>query len=48
MEDRVLVTEAMLASGKLTEVASGLRDNIVPELEDDAALGLAVDGNVEL
>jgi hypothetical protein len=38
----------MLARGKLTEVASGLGDDIVPKFEDDAALRLVIDSNVEL
>ena len=48
MYSRVLVAEAALAGGELAEVASGLGDDVVPELEDDAALGLSADGNVEL
>ena len=48
MEDRALVAETVLAGGELTEVAGSLGDDVVPELEDDAARGLSADGNVEL
>lgn len=48
MEGRALVAETVLAGGKLTEVASRLGDNIVVELEDDAARGLVVDRDIEL
>lgn len=37
VEGRALVTEAVLASAELTEVAGGLGDNVVVELEDDTA-----------
>ena len=47
-EAGALVAEAVLAGGELTEVARGLGDNVVVELEDDAARGLVVDGDVEL
>lgn len=48
MERRALVAEAVLACAELTEVLSGLGNNIVVELEDDAPCGLVVDGDVEL
>lgn len=48
MERRALVTETVLARAKLTEVLSGLGDNIVVELEGDTAQILAVDLDVEL
>ena len=37
VEGRVGVTESVLAGSKLTEVLGGLGDNVVEELEDDAA-----------
>ena len=48
VEARALITETVLASGELAEVAGGLGDDIVIELEDDAARGLSADGNIEL
>ena len=48
MEARSSVTEAVLASGELTEVASGFGHNVVEELEDDAALVFASNRNVKL
>ncbi len=39
MEGRSSVAKAMLASGKLTEVPRGLGDDVVEELEHDAAQG---------
>lgn len=48
METRAGVSKAVLAGGELTEVASGLGDYIVVELEDDATLRLAGDGDIEL
>ena len=48
VEGGALVAEAVLASSKLTEVASRLGDDVVEELEDDAASGLVVDRDVEL
>ena len=48
MEAATLVSKAMLASSELTEVARGLGDDIVVELEDDATSRLVVDRNVEL
>jgi hypothetical protein len=48
MEARSSVAVTVLASGELTEVASGFGHNIVVKLEDDAAKGLTVDGDVEL
>jgi len=50
VEGRALVTEAVLAGAELTEVAGGLGNFLVVEVEDDAArlvLGAAID-NVEL
>jgi len=41
------VAVAVLASAELTEVAGSLGDNIVVELEDDAAEGATVAGDVE-
>ena len=38
MEGRALVTEALLASAESTEVLGGLGNNIVEEVEVDAAL----------
>ena len=43
-----LVSEPVLARSELAEVASGLGDDVVVQLEDDAARGLVVDGDVEL
>lgn len=40
VEGRSGVAKTMLASGKLTEVGGGLRDDVVEELEHDAAQGL--------
>lgn len=37
VEGRALVTEAVLASAELTEVAGGLGDDVVVELEDNTA-----------
>ncbi len=48
VEGGALVAETVLARGELTEVASGLGDNIVEEPEDDAARGLFVDADIEL
>ena len=48
VEGRSFVSESVLASSELTEVACGLGDFIVVEFEDDAALRLAVDGDIEL
>lgn len=48
METTASVTEAVLASAELTEVASGFGDDIVVELEDNATARLGVDSNVEL
>lgn len=38
MERRASIAEAVLASAELTEVAGGLGDNVVVEVEGDAAL----------
>jgi len=46
VEGRALITEAVLASAELTEVAGSLGDIVVVEVEDDAArlvLGAGVD-----
>jgi hypothetical protein len=48
METRTCVSVAVLASRELAEVAGGLGHDIVVELEDDAASGLAVDGDIKL
>ena len=48
MERAALVPEAVLAGRELAEVARGPRHLVVVELENDAASGLAVDGDVEL
>ena len=48
MERAVRVAETVLAGRELAEVAGGLGDDVVIELEDDAARGLAADGNIEL
>lgn len=48
VEARALVSESVLASAELTEVLSGLGDNLVVELEDDLSGVLAVDGDCEL
>lgn len=42
------VAVAVLAGAQLPEVARGLRDDLVEEVEDDAARGRAVDGDVEV
>ena len=42
------VSETMLPSGQLSEVASRLGDGVVKELEDKSAAGLLVYGNVKL
>ena len=47
-EARALVAEAVLAGGELTEIPRSLWDDVVPELEDDAAGGLVVNGKIEL
>ena len=48
VEGGALVAETMLAGGELAEVLRRLVDNVIIELEDDAARGLSADGNVEL
>ena len=48
MEGGALVAEAVLASRELAEVLRGLGDDVVEELEDDAAEGRAVFRDVEL
>lgn len=48
VEGRALVAEAMLVRRELAEVARGLGDHIVVELEDDAAEWPAVDGDIKL
>lgn len=47
MEGGALVAEAVLASAELTEVAGGLGDNVVVELEGDTA-ALSCRGGVAL
>ena len=37
MEGRALVTVTVHASAELTEIAGGLGDDVVEEVEDDAA-----------
>lgn len=48
VETRSLVSEPVLAGGKLTEVTGCLGDDVVVELEDDATRGLVVDRDIEL
>lgn len=48
VEGRFGVAVAVLASGELAEVAGGLGNYIVVELEDDATSGLAFDGDIKL
>lgn len=48
MERRALEAETVVADGELTEVASGLGDDIVKKLDDDATAQLVVDGDIEL
>ena len=48
MEGGALVAETMLAGGELAEVLRRLRDNVIIELEDDAAGVGVVDGDIEL
>lgn len=48
METRVLIAKAVLAGCEFTEVASGLWDRLVVELEDNTALRDVADGDVEL
>ncbi len=48
MERRARVAEAVFACAELTEVLRGLWDDIVEELEDDAARRLIVDVDIEL
>lgn len=48
MERTILVAETVLSGGKLTEVPRRLWDDIVVELEDDAAGGLAADAYIKL
>lgn len=47
MEGGALVAEAVLSGRELAEVAGGLGDDVIVELEDDAAEGLAVLGHIE-
>jgi len=42
------VSKTMLPSSKLAEVLRGFRDVLVIQLEDDAACGLAVHGDIKL
>lgn len=42
------IAKSVLASAKLTEVASSLRNHVVVELEDDTTHGLLVSGNIKL
>jgi hypothetical protein len=48
MERASSVSIPVLASSEFTEVFGSLRNNIVVELEGDAALGLAADRDIEL
>lgn len=48
MEGGILVAKSVLTSSEFTEVLGRLWDDIVVELEDDAADRLAVDGNIKL
>ena len=48
MEARAGVAKALLASAESTEVGGSLGDNVVKELEGDAARGRVVDGNVKV
>ncbi len=48
MERRARVAEAVLACAELAEVLRGLGDDVVEELEDDAACRLIVDVDIEL
>jgi len=48
VERASFVSESILASCELTEVLGGFWDNAVVELENDAASGLAVDGDIKL
>ena len=48
MEARAGVAEALLASAKSTEVSGGLGDDVVVQLESDAASRGAVDGDVKV
>ena len=48
MEGASRITKSVLARRELAEVLRRLGDDIVEEMEDDAARGRLVDGNVEL
>ena len=48
VERASFVSKSILASREFTEVPGGFGDNIVVELEDDAASGVAVDGDIKL
>ena len=48
VERGTLISEAVLASGKLTEVLCSLGDDVVVQLEHDAAARRAADGDIEL
>lgn len=48
MERGSLVAKTVLSGRKLTEVSSGFRNDIIKELEDDAASGLIVNRDIEL
>ena len=48
MEAAALIPVSVLAGCEFTEILCGFRDDIVEELEDDAAEGRAVFGDVEL
>ena len=48
VESRTGVSVAILASGELAEVAGGLGDDIVVQLEDDAASVLVTDFDIKL
>jgi hypothetical protein len=48
MKSGALIAEAVLPSGKLAEVPRRLRNDLVEQLEDDAACRLVFDRYIEL
>jgi len=48
VERTSFVSKSVLVRRELAEVPGGFGDNIVVELEDDAAGGLAVDSDIKL
>lgn len=48
METRPLVSLTLFLTGELAEIAGGLGDDVIVELENNAAGTLAIDSDIEL